>query len=90
MTDTPNPQTETRNTGQASAPGAEQAGPAPGSTSIQVSRGFAAWLRSHQTSLAFTSYQTGQLFLVGVLPNGTVSFNQQNFSRAMGVCWKPG
>ncbi|MFS2110702.1 TIGR03032 family protein [Sphingomonas sp. Sphisp140] len=90
MTDTPNPQTETRNTGQAAAPGAEQVGPAPGSTSIQVSRGFAAWLRSHQTSLAFTSYQTGQLFLVGVLPNGTVSFNQQNFSRAMGVCWKPG
>jgi uncharacterized protein (TIGR03032 family) len=40
-----------------------------------------------RVSLAFTSYQTGQLFLVGVHPNGTVSFNQQNFSRAMGVAW---
>ena len=23
-------------------------------------------------------------------PNGTVSFNQQNFTRAMGLCWRPG
>jgi uncharacterized protein (TIGR03032 family) len=42
------------------------------------------------TSFAFTSYQTGQLFLVGVHPNGTVSFNQQSFSRAMGVTWNHG
>lgn len=92
MTDTPESaaETTTRSTGMPSAPGAEQAGPAPGATNIQVSRGFNAWLRSHHTSLAFTSYQTGQLFLVGAHPNGTVSFNQQNFSRAMGVCWKPG
>jgi uncharacterized protein (TIGR03032 family) len=59
-------------------------------TEIQVSRGFAAWLLSNQLSLAFTSYQTGQLFLVGVLPNGNVSFNQQNFQRAMGVCYQYG
>jgi len=55
-----------------------------------VSRGFNAWLRSHNTSLAFTSCQTGQLFLVGAHSNGTVSFNQQNFSHAMGLCWKLG
>lgn len=64
--------------------------PAGGKTNISVSRGFADWLRQHRTSLAFTSYQTGQLFLVGVLPNGTVSFNQHSFSRAMGVCYQPG
>ena len=40
---------------------------------------------SHGVSLAFTSYQTGQLFLVGLTPNGAVSFNQQNYQRAMGV-----
>nr|WP_286207815.1 TIGR03032 family protein [Hephaestia sp. MAHUQ-44] len=57
---------------------------------ISVSRGLGAWLKSHATSLAFTSYQTGQLFLVGVQPNGTVSFNQQNFTRAMGVYYRPG
>ena len=64
--------------------------PSAGPTQLSVSRGLADWLRSHRTSLAFTSYQTGQLFLVGVLPNGTVSFNQQNFTRAMGVCYQPG
>lgn len=67
--------------------------PAPateGKTNITVSRGFAGWLQGNATSLAFTSYQTGQLFLVGLLPNGTVSFNQQNFTRAMGVCYKAG
>lgn len=62
----------------------------PNPTSISVSRGLADWLRANKTSFAFTSYQSGQLFLVGVLPNGTVSFNQQNFSRAMGVCYQPG
>ena len=59
-------------------------------TQLTVSRGMADWLRSTRTSFAFTSYQTGQLFLVGLLPNGTVSFNQQNFVRAMGVCYQPG
>ena len=77
-------------TGQPFAPGEGPARAAPGTTSITVSRGFNAWLRAHGTSLAFTSYQSGQLFLVGAHPNGTVSFNQQNFQRAMGLCWKPG
>jgi uncharacterized protein (TIGR03032 family) len=60
--------------------------PALGETSISVSRGLGGWLEANRASLAFTSYQTGQLFLVGVLPNGSISFNQQNFTRAMGVC----
>lgn len=77
-------------TGQAFAPGAEPAAGAPGATSLTVSRGFNAWLSAQKASIAFTSYQTGQLFLVGNHPNGTVSFNQQNFSRAMGVHWRPG
>jgi uncharacterized protein (TIGR03032 family) len=60
--------------------------PAQGDTSISVSRGLVGWLEANRLSLGFTSYQTGQLFLVGVLPNGSVSFNQQNFTRAMGIC----
>ncbi len=75
--------------GKAFAPGQEP-DQAEGATSITVSRGFHSWLRNHDCSLAFTSYQTGQLFLVGSHPNGTVSFNQQNFQRAMGLCWRPG
>jgi uncharacterized protein (TIGR03032 family) len=55
-------------------------------SSLAASRGFAAWLGSVRASLAFTSYQTGQLFLVGVRKDGKISFNQQSFGRAMGVC----
>lgn len=65
------------------APQAPQ--PAADQTQISVSRGFGNWLTRNRCSLAFTSYQTGQLFLVGRLPNGQVSFHQQNYVRAMGV-----
>jgi len=67
-----------------------QAAPAPpqlsaNQTQITVSRGFGTWLKRTGCSLAFSSYQTGQLFLVGLLPNGQVSFHQQNYVRAMGL-----
>ncbi|MCF3935263.1 TIGR03032 family protein [Acuticoccus sp. M5D2P5] len=54
-------------------------------TNVTCSRGFAQWLQLHNTSLAFTSYQTGQLFLVGVRPDGALSLHQRNFVRAMGL-----
>lgn len=79
--------TDTAATKQAAAAATPAKQPA---TNLTVSRGFADWLRASKTSMAFTSYQTGQLFLVGVMPNGTVSFNQQNFTRAMGVSYQPG
>ena len=65
------------------APQPEQ--PAANQTQISVSRGFGNWLVRNNCSLAFSSYQTGQLFLVGMLPNGQVSFHQQNYVRAMGL-----
>ncbi len=64
--------------------------PPPDATRITVSRGLADWLRRHRVSLAGTTYQTGQLFLIGVLPDGTISLNQQSFTRAMGVHYQPG
>jgi uncharacterized protein (TIGR03032 family) len=54
-------------------------------TKISCSRGFGDWLLSNRCSLAFTSYQTGELFLIGVLPNGSISFHQRHFVRAMGL-----
>lgn len=54
-------------------------------TKITCSRGFGDWLLSNRCSLAFTSYQTGELFLIGVLPNGAISFHQRHFVRAMGL-----
>lgn len=64
--------------------------PVPDETKISVSRGLAAWLIGSRTSFAVTSYQSGRLFLVGTMPDGTVSVNQQAFSRAMGICWDRG
>jgi uncharacterized protein (TIGR03032 family) len=65
-------------------------GNAPGAvpqqdTRITCSRGFADWLISNRCSIAFTSYQTGELFLIGVLPDGRISFHQRHFVRAMGL-----
>lgn len=69
---------------------AEMGAGAPAANAVTASRTLADWLRSQRVSLAFTSYQTGQLFLVGVLPNGKISINQQNYARAMGVFAQPG
>lgn len=82
MTQTDQPEVEKPATVAAETP--------PTTSQILVSRGLGLWLRSHQASLAFTSYQTGQLFLVGVQADGVISFNQQNFTRAMGVYYRPG
>jgi len=54
-------------------------------TNIGTSRGFATWLQTQRCALAFTSYQTGKLFLIGRMPDGRVSFHQQTYQRAMGV-----
>lgn len=54
-------------------------------TEITASAGLARWLLSTGNSFAFTSYQTGQLFLVGVQADGSISVNQQNYVRAMGL-----
>ena len=61
----------------------------PVAVDVSVSRGFADWLTREGCSLAFTSYQSGQLFLVGRSPRGGVSVNHQNFQRAMGLCARP-
>jgi uncharacterized protein (TIGR03032 family) len=58
-------------------------------TKIECSRGLADWLVMHNVSLAFTSYQTGQLFLIGALPDKRISIHQRNFIRAMGLISQP-
>ncbi len=58
-------------------------------TKIECSRGLADWLIMNNVSLAFTSYQTGQLFLVGVMPDRRISIYQRNFVRAMGIITQP-
>jgi uncharacterized protein (TIGR03032 family) len=45
----------------------------------------AAWLGEHRVSLAFTTYQTGKLFLLGRGPEGRLSVFERSFNRAMGL-----
>ena len=69
---------------QAAAQPAPEQSAAPG-TGISCSPGPAGWLASPGLSLAFSSYQSGQLFLAGRRRNGQVSFHQHGYGRAMGL-----
>src|SRR5690349_10315493 len=53
---------------------------------IYGSPDFGGWLASHRSSLAFSTYQTGKLFLVGSTPDGQLSIFERTFNRAMGLC----
>ena len=56
---------------------------------ISCTRGLADWLLRNQVSLAFTSYQTGRLYLVGVDEKKRVSFHERFLARAMGLWADP-
>ena len=47
------------------------------------------WLAEEHVSLAFTTYQTGKLFLLGRHPDGRLAVNERTFNRAMGL-WADG
>src|SRR5215472_2008826 len=47
------------------------------------------WLAQRQVSLAFTTYQTGKLFLLGRSPDGKLAVFERTFNRAMGL-WADG
>ena len=56
---------------------------------LTASRQFPDWLAEQGVSLAFTTYQAGKLFLVGLQPNGRLSVFERSFSRCMGL-WADG
>src|ERR1700677_3768719 len=49
----------------------------------------AGWLAQHKVSLAFTTYQTGKLFLLGCGSEGRLAVFERTFNRAMGL-WADG
>lgn len=59
------------------------------SLEIIGSRQLPSWLGEMGLSLAFTTYQSGKLFLVGVQPNGRLSIFERTFNRCMGM-WGDG
>ncbi len=56
---------------------------------VTGSAGLAGWLAEQQVSLAFTTYQTGKLFLMGHTPQGGLAVSERTFNRAMGL-WGDG
>ena len=53
------------------------------------SRQFTAWLAEQQISFAFTTYQAGKVFFVGLQPSGRLSIFERTFNRSMGM-WASG
>lgn len=56
---------------------------------FNASRQFPSWLAEQRVSLAFTTYQAGKLFLIGVQANGRLSIFERTFNRCMGL-WADG
>lgn len=52
---------------------------------MEASRNFKSWLAENGCSLAFSTYQRGALFLIGLKPDGTLSQSIHRFSRCMGL-----
>jgi uncharacterized protein (TIGR03032 family) len=52
---------------------------------VSGSSRLAAWLAEQRVSLAFTTYQTGKLFLLGHTPAGGLAVSERTFNRAMGL-----
>ncbi len=57
--------------------------------SISCSRHFSQWLEQQNVSLAFSTYQTGELFLIGRQPQGQPAVFERRFNRCMGL-WTDG
>ena len=56
---------------------------------IMGSRQFNSWLREQKISLAFTTYQAGKIFLIGLHPLGHLSIFERTFNRSMGLWATP-
>lgn len=56
---------------------------------ITCSGHFLEWLDEEQISLAFTTYQTNRLFLLGLKEDGALSTYERLFDRPMELCVRP-
>lgn len=52
---------------------------------VNTSRGFTAWLKQQNASLAVTTYQVGKLFLFGVQSDGKLWAFNRNIGRCLGL-----
>jgi uncharacterized protein (TIGR03032 family) len=52
---------------------------------LSASRQFSNWLAERKASLAFTTYQAGKVFFIGVRPDGRLSIFERTLTRCMGM-----
>lgn len=52
---------------------------------ITASRLFVSWLAEQKAAIAFTTYQVGKLFLIGLDPNGKLAVFNRTLARVMGL-----
>ena len=52
---------------------------------LSGSRLFPSWLAQQKASLAFTTYQAGKVFFIGLNPDGALSIFERTFPRSMGL-----
>ena len=52
---------------------------------ITTSRLFTSWLASQNASIAFTTYQAGKVFLIGIKPDGSLSVFERTIERPMAL-----
>ena len=57
---------------------------------LTTSRQFESWLAEHKIDLAFTTYQVGELFFIGIGPQGKLSIFNRTFERCMGLAYANG
>lgn len=50
-----------------------------------TSRQFENWLASHKTSIIFTTYQVGKVFIIGSNSDKTLNVTERSFNRCMGL-----
>lgn len=58
---------------------------APSELEINASRQFIPWLYEQNLSLAFTTYQAGKVFFIGLQPDNQLSVFERTFNRCMGL-----
>lgn len=56
---------------------------------VSTSRHFMSWLAEQKISLAFTTYQTGKLFMLGQQQDGRLSVFERSHARCMGLYATP-
>ena len=56
---------------------------------LTSSRHFPDWLARTGASLAFTTYQAGKVFLIGLKPGGRLAVFERTFARCMGLGISP-